>query len=230
MPLWTLNTPPTWFSSAIVSESGWINPLTDEILVAINNLIARSTYGISAVYLPLNEGSGSVLHDISGHNRTSYVTDIAGSVLVDDVIWNNNPTSLQIIQDTQFGTCFDIGPFNKQLFIVTWVNRNSSFLTDWPNATLDGGGFYPQNYVVSDPISFDLFSRTIVTSGGHFVHSYYTWTDGTDSCTYVFSRPSTFQKWQFSCVGWDFETGECVSITNLIQDTPLSITGTTGIP
>jgi len=142
------------------------------------------------------------------------------------VVWDQNPAAVEIIQGTQFATCFDVGPFTNQLFVVVWLYRDVNFLTDWPNITLDGGGFYPQNYNYGDPVSFDLLSRQIVTSGGA-AQSFYNWTDGTNTCSCTFAKPSAaFGSWQFACVGWDFEAGECLSWTNLTQNTPISITGT----
>lgn len=37
MPLWSLDTPPTFFPSAGLTKAGWINPVTGELLVTLND-------------------------------------------------------------------------------------------------------------------------------------------------------------------------------------------------
>ena len=42
MPLWTKDSPPTFFKDAVQTEEGWVNPVTGEILVAISELTDKA--------------------------------------------------------------------------------------------------------------------------------------------------------------------------------------------
>lgn len=49
MPAWTQTTPPTWFPTAVASPAGWRDPVTGELLVAIQNLAEK---GVDATEIP----------------------------------------------------------------------------------------------------------------------------------------------------------------------------------
>ena len=54
MPLWTKSRPPDWARDAIATEFGWCDPVTNEVLVSISDLIGAAVASVNEVYQTRN--------------------------------------------------------------------------------------------------------------------------------------------------------------------------------
>lgn len=226
MAQWSENSPPLWAPNAVISPSGWMNPVTKEIIVAINNLTRKSFIRRTSVYLPFNETAGAIIRDVA-HNRDAYVTDISGTISDGSrIIWGQSPNSLSIIQSSQYVIIFDIGLVTDQIYIITWSKIDPTFHNSWAGYVLENGGVFPESYITTGTTSGkDVLKHQIDVSNQLEVFS---WSDGTNTASFTFNTPYTLDQWQFRCYGWNFATGTFEFFTDSDLNTPLVPISTTG--